>query len=57
MYEINNLTFRYMLSDRNSLKQISLKIKKRKDHADRRTKWQRKDNAFKTSKKRADAKR
>jgi len=30
MYEINNLTFRYMLSDRNSLKQISLKIKKGK---------------------------
>ena len=30
MYEINNLTFRYMLSDRNSLKQVSLKIKKGK---------------------------
>ena len=28
MYEINNLTFRYMLSDRNSLEQVSLKIKK-----------------------------
>ena len=30
MYEINNLTFRYMLSDRNSLEQVSLKIKKGK---------------------------
>ena len=30
MYEIKNLTFRYMLSDRNSLKQVSLKIKKGK---------------------------
>ena len=30
MYEINNLTFRYMLSDRNSLKQVSLRIKKGK---------------------------
>lgn len=30
MYEINNLTFRYMLSDRNSLKQVSVKIKKGK---------------------------
>ena len=30
MYEINNLTSRYMLSDRNSLKQVSLRIKKGK---------------------------
>ena len=30
MYEINNLTFRYMLSDRNSLEQVLLKIKKGK---------------------------
>lgn len=30
MYEINNLTFRYMLSDRNSLNHVSLKIKKGK---------------------------
>ena len=30
MYEINNLTFRYMLSDKNSLEQVSLKIKKGK---------------------------
>ena len=30
MYEINNLTFRYMLSDRYSLEQVSLKIKKGK---------------------------
>ena len=51
MYEINNLTFRYMLSDRNSLKQVSLKIKKRKDHSDRRAKRQWKDNTVKTSKK------
>ena len=57
MYEINNLTFRYMLSDRNSLKQSIVKDKKRKDHADRRAKRQRKDNAVKTSKKRAAAKR
>lgn len=28
MYEINNLTFRYMLSDKNSLENVSLKIKK-----------------------------
>lgn len=28
MYEINNLTFRYMLSDQNSLENVSLKIKK-----------------------------
>ena len=28
MYEINNLTFRYMLSEQNSLKNVSLKIKK-----------------------------
>ena len=51
MYEINNLTFRYMLSDRNSLKQVSLRIKKRKDHSDCRTKRQWKDDAVKTSKK------
>ena len=30
MYDINNLTFRYMLSDRYSLEQVSLKIKKGK---------------------------
>lgn len=28
MYEINNLTFRYMLSDKNSLENVSLEIKK-----------------------------
>ncbi len=56
MYKINNLTFRYMLSDRNSLKQVSLKIK-RKDHSDRRTKRQWKDDAVKTSKERVAAQR
>lgn len=30
MYEINNFTFRYMLSDKNSLENVSLKIKKGK---------------------------
>lgn len=50
MYEINNLTFRYMLSDRNSLEQVSLKIK-RKDHSDRRAKRQWKDDVVKTFKK------
>ena len=55
MYEINNLTFRYMLSDRNSLKQVSLRIKK-EDHSDCRTKRQWKDDAVKTSKKRIAAK-
>ena len=57
MYEINNLTFRYMLSDRNSLKTSIIKIKKGKDHSDRRAKRQWKDNTVKTSKKRIAAKR
>ena len=56
MYEINNLTFRYMLSDRNSLEQVSLKIK-RKAHSDRRAKRQWKDDDVKTFKKRTAAQR
>ena len=56
MYEINNLTFRYMLSDTFSKASI-IKNKKRKDHSDRRAKRQWKDNTVKTSKKRIAAKR
>ena len=57
MYEINNLTFRYMLSDRNSLEQVSLKLKKEKNHSDCRVKRQWKDDVVKTFKKRTAAQR
>ena len=54
MYEINNLTFRYMLSDRNSLEQVSLKIKKGKITL---IAGQWKDDVVKTFKKRTAAQR
>lgn len=56
MYEINNLTFRYMLSDRNSLEQVSLKIKKGKiTLIVAKRQW--KDDVVKTFKKRTVAQR